>query len=604
MGTVYQAHDPVIHRKVALKTMIPGLADTPELKARFLREAQAAGGLRHRNIVTVYDLGEDRGQPYIAMEFIEGVDLEHVIQRKDPVSVEWKIDVIRQVCEGLGHAHKNGIVHRDVKPANIRVTAEGEVKIMDFGIAHLQSSKMTKNGLVLGTIHYMAPEQVDGKEVDLRADIFSVGAIAYELLAYRRAFEGETLTGVMLHIVREDPDLTAIPKSAYSPGLERIVARALAKRVEDRYQTLDAMRDDLEKLVRQTAVHLEEAAGVAEAEKQRAAQESAEIQAAVGEARRAGQLQKALSLCRRLAEKGDEPASRRLTAEVEEAIRDKETEQLSSLALGYAVDGDLELAYKIAGRLENLAPGSARHRDLVKYLDEEKARRAAFALLATAQEHIVLGNLEEAQTAAEEVLRTQPDHALAREIRDRVAGVLAQRERATTPVPVPPPLPAPPPVPAPPPPVPAAVVAPPSPAPPDIVAPPTKPAPSPAPAVVAAPPPESLTPIPEGPPADAEAARLMEEGRRHLKAHDPAKAVPLLEQAAARVPAHPAIARLLAQARLDARRAEAASLTTAALDHFLQNDHVRARRAVEKALGLDPSNRRAQQLMDVLGVLG
>src|SRR5262245_7954342 len=103
MGTVYQARDPVIHRVVALKTMMPGLAETPELKARFLREAQAAGGLRHRNIVTVYDLGEDRGQPYIAMELVEGSDLEHIIQRRDPLSVEWKIDVIRQICEGLAH---------------------------------------------------------------------------------------------------------------------------------------------------------------------------------------------------------------------------------------------------------------------------------------------------------------------------------------------------------------------------------------------------------------------------------------------------------------------------------------------------------------------
>jgi len=162
MGTVYEATDPFINRKVALKTMIAGLADNPELKARFLREAQSAGGLRHRNIVTVYDLGEDKGQPFIAMEFIEGTDLEKVIQTKEPRTVEWKLDVLRQVCEGLAYAHRNGIVHRDIKPANVRVTPDGEVKIMDFGIAHLQSSTMTKSGLVLGTVHYMAPEQIEG----------------------------------------------------------------------------------------------------------------------------------------------------------------------------------------------------------------------------------------------------------------------------------------------------------------------------------------------------------------------------------------------------------------------------------------------------------
>src|SRR5688572_18841139 len=155
MGTVYEALDPFINRKVALKTMIAGLADNAELKARFLREAQAAGGLRHRNIVTVYDLGEEKGRPFIAMEFIEGTDLEKIIQHREPTTAEWKLDVLGQICEGLAYAHRNGIVHRDVKPANIRVTTEGEVKIMDFGIAHLQSSNLTKSGLVLGTVHYM-----------------------------------------------------------------------------------------------------------------------------------------------------------------------------------------------------------------------------------------------------------------------------------------------------------------------------------------------------------------------------------------------------------------------------------------------------------------
>src|SRR6187549_1311947 len=129
MGTVYEATDPFINRKVALKTMIAGLADNPELKARFLREAQSAGGLRHRNIVTVYDLGEDHGQPFIAMEFIEGTDLEKIIHNHEPVTIEWKLDVLRQLCEGLVHAHKAGVIHRDIKPANIRVTPEGEVKI-------------------------------------------------------------------------------------------------------------------------------------------------------------------------------------------------------------------------------------------------------------------------------------------------------------------------------------------------------------------------------------------------------------------------------------------------------------------------------------------
>jgi tetratricopeptide (TPR) repeat protein len=561
MGTVYRARDPIIHRTVALKTMSPGLAETPELKARFLREAQAAGGLRHRNIVTVYDLGEDGGQPFIAMELVEGEDLEKIIQDRAPLSVEWKIDVLRQVCEGLAYAHRAGIIHRDVKPANIRVTPDGEVKIMDFGIAHLQSSTMTKGGTVLGTVHYMAPEQVEELKVDHRADIFSVGAIAYELLAYRRPFDGDSLTSVMLHIVRTTPDMSVLPASVYSPGLEGIVARALAKVPADRYQDLEEMRDDLERLVRETAERV----------RQRADKERAELLPAIAQARAAGQLQKALTLSRRLLEVDPEDESARAQrAEVEEAIRDQEVAQLSGMALGYAADGDLELAGKIASKVARLAPESERYRELMAYLREEEERRSADAIVGSAQEHIVLGNLDEALAAAEEVLASHPGHALAQQIRDRAAAVIEQRDRLAPPMHVEPiPEPAPPEAPA-----------------------------------EAAPPPASITPLPEGPPTDPEAADLVEDARRHLKAQEAVKAVPLLERAATLAPAHAAIPRLLETARVDARKAEAGALATAALNHFLQNDHARARQTVEKALAIDPENRRARELLALLGVLG
>jgi serine/threonine protein kinase len=328
MGTVYQARDPVLQRTVALKTMMPGLAETPDLKARFLREAEAAGRLRHHNIVVVYELGEERGRPYIAMELVEGVDLEAIIQGRHPLSVEAKIDLLRQVCEGLGYAHQNGIVHRDVKPANIRVTAEGEVKIMDFGIAHLQSSTLTSGGQVLGTIQYMAPEQVEGLKSDHRADVFSVGAIAYELLAYRRPFDAESLTGVMYRIAREEPDMTALPVTGYSPGLEAVVARALAKPVAERYQTLEEMRDDLERLVRDTADRLAAAPGippVPPVPPETADDEAdvAERMGAITHARAKGHLEKALTLCRSLvaAHPGDLEA-RRFCVEMERTIRD------------------------------------------------------------------------------------------------------------------------------------------------------------------------------------------------------------------------------------------------------------------------------------------
>lgn len=252
-GTVYLARDAGLDRQLAVKTLTLDPEDDPVLRTRFLREAQAAGGLRHPNLVTVYDVGEDRGQPYIAMEYVEGIDLEQVIQRREPHPIEWTLDVLRQVCEGLAYAHRNGIVHRDVKPPNIRVTLAGEVKIMDFGLARVPSSTVTKSRRLLGTVQYMAPEQVEGASVDHRADIFSVGAIAYEMVAHRKPFQGDSLTAVMFQILHGAPDPQALPATRYSPGLERIILKALTRDREARYQSLDAMHADLVSLVREAA---------------------------------------------------------------------------------------------------------------------------------------------------------------------------------------------------------------------------------------------------------------------------------------------------------------------------------------------------------------
>ena len=252
-GTVYLARDPGLDRRLAVKTLDPDPAAAPELRMRFLREAEAAGGLRHPNIVTVYDVGEDAGQPYIAMEYVEGADLDHFIQGGEAYSIEWALDVLRQVCQGLAHAHRHGIVHRDVKPANIRVTPAGEVKIMDFGLARLPTSTVTRSGRLLGTVQYMAPEQVEGAHVDHRADIFSVGAVAYELVARRKPFSGDSLSAVMSEILRAAPDPAALPATAYSPGLERIILKALARDRVDRYQSLEAMHADLARLVKEAA---------------------------------------------------------------------------------------------------------------------------------------------------------------------------------------------------------------------------------------------------------------------------------------------------------------------------------------------------------------
>jgi serine/threonine protein kinase len=246
MGYVYRAHDPILKRDVALKTMLRDVSDDQDLRNRFMREAQSAGGLRHPNIVTIYDLGEDdQGCPYIAMEFLTGTDLEQIIKSKTPVPLLKKLDIIIQTCQGLGFAHANGIVHRDIKTANIRLLDNGEVKIMDFGIAKMTASHFTRTGMIMGTPHYMAPEQIRGEKVDGRADIFSLGVLLYELLVYRKPFPGETPTTVLFKIIHEKPEPLVDADFTLPEGLEDIVLRTIAKKPDDRYQTCEELAEDL-----------------------------------------------------------------------------------------------------------------------------------------------------------------------------------------------------------------------------------------------------------------------------------------------------------------------------------------------------------------------
>jgi len=255
VGTVYEAEAD--GRRVALKLLHKDLARDPELRSRFLREAEAVSRLDHPNIVSVVEMGEARSQPYIALEYIEGTDVAQIIQTRSPLSLEWKIDLLRQICEGLEHAHRNGVVHRDVKPANVRVSYDGDVKVMDFGMATLGgASDLTRRGHLLGTIHYCAPEQLEGDGSDARVDVFSVGAIAYELLTWRRPFDADNVAAVLNKMLEERADPGALPETDYSPGLESLVLKALERDPERRHASLAAMRAELLAVVRETAARL------------------------------------------------------------------------------------------------------------------------------------------------------------------------------------------------------------------------------------------------------------------------------------------------------------------------------------------------------------
>ncbi len=236
MGAVFQAFDPVLEREVALKVMLPETAGDPEQKQRFEREARAVARLSHPGIVTVFDLGyHTDGSPYIVMELLKGQDLHARLRETPPLSLERKVSIVIQVLDGLGHAHKAGIVHRDIKPANVFLAEEGAARIMDFGIAFSTSSGGTSR-TVLGTVGYMSPEQVRGERVDGRSDLFSVGTLLHEVLSGRRPFDAETPMATFYRIASGKAAIE-LPAGPEYKGFLPVIRRALAVAVDERYPT-------------------------------------------------------------------------------------------------------------------------------------------------------------------------------------------------------------------------------------------------------------------------------------------------------------------------------------------------------------------------------
>jgi serine/threonine protein kinase len=245
MGVVYRAIDPVLERTVAIKVMNDSIARQADLRKRFLHEAQAAGSLQHPNVVCIYDLGESDGHLFIAMEFVQGVDLEHLIEKSQPLSLQAKLDIIIDVLTGLAFAHKRGIVHRDIKPANIRVAEDGRAKIMDFGVAHLASSSMTSTGSILGTPTFMAPEQITEGKTSPATDIFAVGGVLYQILTLMKPFDAPTLQSLFFKIITEQPRSITDLMPNLPAALDRIVSKAMAKEPGDRYASALDMANDL-----------------------------------------------------------------------------------------------------------------------------------------------------------------------------------------------------------------------------------------------------------------------------------------------------------------------------------------------------------------------
>ena len=242
MGMIFKAHDPILDRLVALKVISPEIEVTDDLRARFFREAKACAKLNHPNIVTVHDMGEDAGRLFIVMEFLQGEELRQIIKANTPLTLEDKLSLIRQVCRGLHYAHQQGVVHRDMKPANIFVLRSGGVKVLDFGIAQLATTDpgLTRTGLIMGTLRYISPEQVRGR-VDRRSDMFSLGSVLYELLTSRPPFVGDDPMQLLEQLRSDDPPPPTQIDPTIPAELEAVVQRAMRKNPDERYRDLDEM---------------------------------------------------------------------------------------------------------------------------------------------------------------------------------------------------------------------------------------------------------------------------------------------------------------------------------------------------------------------------
>ena len=456
-GDVYEAFDPEREISAALKLYAKAPTDAAAF-SRLRRDAQAAGALGHPNIATVIGVGEHEGVPWVATELVTGVSLSQVVRSHAFWPIERVLDVWRQLCEGLAHAHREGLLHLDLKPSDIRINADGDVKVVDFGIWHVKTLERRRPRTSDEGLHYRPPEVIEGRRPDRRTDIFAIGAIVYELTTRRKAFPGEIPTEVIRSVSRCEPDLATLPSSAFSPGFEKVLAACLDRSPERRPASFEDVHADLVQLVRDTAPRLREP----EAPPPDPAPEREGFLEELTRARAEDRLDDALDACRKLlALDPEDETARRSLSEVESVMLGREADELVGQALTHAADGEIELATRLAEKVERLAPWSPRYLELQVYLDEEGARRAADHLVTTARESRADGRAKEARAALEGALAAMPGHAAASRLLAELEreGPLAEgsaesptpnRSAPARPGPPPAPRPGPPPGPTPP----------------------------------------------------------------------------------------------------------------------------------------------------------
>ncbi len=417
MGVVYKARDTVMRRVVALKTLSPDLLGNAELRKRFEREAEAAGALQHVNIVTIFDLGEADGIPFIALEFLDGESLEKIIARRATMPLADKLKIVIQFCRGLHFAHAKGVVHRDVKPANFVATTDGNVKVVDFGIVHVATSTMTQTGQGMGTPHYMSPEQLNGEHVDARSDIFSVGVVMYEFFAYKKPFEGPNIGTIITGILTKE---VAIPLRQLAPEvppeLEELVNKCLRKVPADRFQSLEEVLLELEP-IEQTLKRLR----------------ATEIASQAQELLSRGDLCKAQEMCQRaLSIDSTHETVRALLSQIRAHIKRQEASvrvrQLMSQAGQLLRSGKPEEAIR---DLEELLKLDSRHGEARALLDNAYKQKAcedeAWKALSAAKQAYQEGDLTLAESQLKKVLALDVENPQAASLLGKVQQEQAAR---------------------------------------------------------------------------------------------------------------------------------------------------------------------------------
>jgi serine/threonine protein kinase len=419
MGIVYRARDPMINRLVALKTITTGVADDPELLQRFYREAQSAGGLQHPNIVTIYDMGQADELPYIAMELVEGENLEQLIARHAELPITLKLDYAMQACRAFDFAHKRGIVHRDIKPGNVMVSKEGTVKVVDFGIARVLETSRTQTGMLIGTFAYMSPEQYHGEHADERSDIWSFGVLFYELLTHQRPFAGPTPASLMRCICDVEPTPLSKLLAGCPEELERTVSKMLSKSPSERYESMEDVLLDLDPICR--ALQSQSVGGLLDHSRRLLDQGS--FAEARDLARQAFQLESGNPQARALLEQANAGLKR---------IQNRpKAQQLVEKGQAFLEQGKLQEAKVAAESALNLDSSFSPAEDLRRAIQVEVDRARLIAeWLDAARQYLAEGLPDDAESLLAKILEIEPLNAQAEILQQQVEKEKTERERS------------------------------------------------------------------------------------------------------------------------------------------------------------------------------